>query len=346
MTVAVRPYAGEMANTAFRLEPADERTHAPDDVAHFNESIYCNGFDPVRRAGGWMRLGNRVNEGYAELSVCLYLPGGRLACAFRRPPITSNDAFDAGGLRAETVEPFVRQEWRYEGELLLLDDPDALRDPKAMMATAPRVDGSVTLTATGISKVHGGEPEDGGGSMYGLEFSRGHFNQHVRSVGEIVVGDERIELDGFGWRDHSWGPRLWQNISWYRLFILNFGPDRGAMLLKIADPSGATRRVGVILVDGAYEEIEDMDLITRWSPRRDPQAWTLSFRTARRSGVIEGRVLTLAPLRNRREIDGELVVSRVAEGFTEVTWDDRTGLGMTEYIERLDADGVPVGWPL
>jgi hypothetical protein len=34
-----------------------------------------------------------------------------------------------------------------------------------------------------------------------------------------------------------------------------------------------------------------------------------------------------------------------ARGFTEFTWDGRTGYGMTEYIERVE-DGVPVGYPL
>jgi hypothetical protein len=54
----------------------------------------------------------------------------------------------------------------------------------------------------------------------------------------------------------------------------------------------------------------------------------------------------MVPLRNRRRTDdGELLVSRVAEGFTEYTWGDHVGYGMTEYIERVD-DGQPVGYPL
>lgn len=336
-----------MAATAFRLEAEDEYPHAPDEAPNFNESVYCNAFDPGQRVGGWMRLGNRVNEGHAELSVCLYLPGGRVACAFGRPEIFSNERFDAGGLQASVPVPFARQDWSYAGELLVLDDPELLRDPKAMFATAPRMPAEVRWSATAISPVHGGEPtSEAADTMYGLEFSRGHFNQHMRTVGALRVGDEEWELDGFGWRDHSWGPRFWQNIFWYRLLLINFGPDRGAMLLKIADPSGRTRRLGVVLVDGQYEPVTDLDIVTRWSAGKDPEAYTVTFQTDRRRGVIEGRVLTLAPLRNRRELDGELVISRVAEGFTEFGWDDRKGFGMTEYIERLDPTGIPVGWPL
>lgn len=333
----------------YRLTEQDEFPHQPDDDSNFNESVYCNAFDPEQRVGGWMRIGNRVNEGYAELSVCLYLPGGRVACQFLRPKISTNDAFDAGGLRVETPEPHRRQDWSFEGEAYVLENPEVLRDPRAMMRSAPTAPARVNWTATAASPMHGGEPTDpSAGTMYGREFSRGHFNQHMACKGEIIVGAEHFEIDGFGWRDHSWGPRLWQNIHWYRLLIFNCGPDRGGMFLKIWDPElGRARRVGVLLADGEYEEIVDLEIVTtRWSERRDPVEWVATVQTAERRVIVEGRVMTLAPLRNRREIDGETVTSRVAEGFTQVRWGDRTGYGMTEYIERLDADGVPVGWPL
>ena len=32
--------------------------------------------------------------------------------------------------------------------------------------------------------------------------------------GEILVGDETIEFDGIGQRDHSWGVRDWWNLGW------------------------------------------------------------------------------------------------------------------------------------
>src|SRR5271167_4647074 len=88
---------------AFRLDPEDDFPHLTDSTTIFNESVYVNGFDPASGLGGWMRLGNRVNEGFAELSVCFYLPDGRIACQFQRPNITSNERFDAGGLSYAVV---------------------------------------------------------------------------------------------------------------------------------------------------------------------------------------------------------------------------------------------------
>ena len=295
-----------------------------------------------------MRLGNRVNEGYAELSVMLYLPDGRVAVMFGRPPIASNDAFDAGGLSYGVTEPLRTVTMAYEGEVLILDDPGQLRDPGPMFKTAPRASATVRFEATGVSPIHGGEPtapEHERLMYYGPEFSRGHFNQHTSVTGTMAVGDESWEIDGLGWRDHSWGPRYWQAIWAYRLFLVTFGPDRALMLLKNMYPDGSARRLGVLLIDDVYEEVTDLDLHTNWSDDQDPASVILGVRTANRKAIIEGRVMTMTPLRNRRQADGELLISRVAEGFTEYTWDGLTGYGMMEYIERV-VDGAAVGYPL
>jgi hypothetical protein len=338
-----------MGGGGLRLEPADEYPHAPDEAVNFNESVYASGWDAGSTMGGWMRLGNRVNEGYAELSVCLYLPDGRVACQFQRPEIAGNGAFDAGGLRYGVSEPFESLEMSYEGELLVLDDPEDLRDPAAMFESAPRAEGHVRFEIRGVSPVHGGEPtapEQERLMYYGPQFSRGHFNQHTGVRGSIRVGAEEFPLDAYGWRDHSWGPRYWQAIWAYRLLIANFGPDRGFMLLKNIMSDGTSRRLGVLQVDGRYIEVTDLDLQTEWSESQDPVASTIGIRTAQGTAIVEGRTLTLAPLRNRRRTeDGELLVSRVAEAFTEFTWEGRKGYGIMEYIERVQ-DGVAVGYPL
>jgi hypothetical protein len=332
--------------TGFRLDPADEYTHRPTADRNFNESVYTNAFAADGRFGGWMRLGNRVNEGYAELSVCLYLPDGRVACQFQRPPITDNERHAAGGIEYQVHEPLRTVGMRYHGEVMVLDEPAAMRDPRRVFEQAPRRRCEVVFDHRGTSPVHGGEPTDAGQqTMYGRDFSLGHFNQHTAARGHIQVGDERFELDGYGWRDHSWGPRYWTNIYFYRLFIANFGPDHGFMLLKITGRDGVTRRCGVLQVDGDYEEIVDLDLWTDWTPAKDPRAMQLGIRTPRRAVRIEGEVATLLPLRNRRAVNGATLESRIAEGFTHWQWGERTGTGMTEYIEVLEG-GQPVGYPL
>jgi hypothetical protein len=164
-------------------------------------------------------------------------------------------------------------------------------------------------------------------------------------TGSIRVGGEEWALDGFGWRDHSWGPRTWQAIYAYRLLLANFGEDRGLMLLKNMSPDGRARRLGVLLVDGAYEDVVDLDLTTEWTDAADPDSVRVAVGTSAHREQLEGRVISLAPLRNRRQVGDEVLVSRIAEGFTEFRWGERTGYGMIEYIERI-VDGAPVGYPL
>lgn len=332
--------------SAYLLVPEDEYPHPPSADPNFNESVYMNAFDHGRRMGGWMRVGNRVHEGYAELAVCLYLPDGRIACQFQRPAIASNAAFDAGGMHVEVVAPYRRLTMRYRGEVMMLADPDLLRDSKRLFA-APRVEAEVVWHHEACSPLHGGLPvSPAQETLYGRDFSLGHFNQHTRVHGEIRLGAEHWPVDGYGWRDHSWGPRYWQNILFDRLYLANFGADRGLMLLKIANRDGRVRRGGVLHYDGEYEEIVDLDLLNEWDAARDPVRFRLGVRTARRAAIIEGRILRCAPLSNRRQYGAVVEKSRIAECFTEFRWDDgRIGYGMAEYVELL-RDGIPAGYPL
>lgn len=330
----------------YLLTPADEFPHTPSAERHFNESVYVNAFDHRNGVGGWLRLGNRANEGYAELAVCLFLPDGRIACQFQRPTITDNTRFEAGGMRYSIDDPHRQVTMRYTGEVMLVADRGLFRDAKRMFKEAPRAACELEWVHRGCSPIHGGLPVSAEQqTMFGRDFSLGHFNQHTVVSSRLRIGDETFDFDGFGWRDHSWGPRLWQNILFDRGFYVSFGADRGFTLLKIANRDGAVRRAGVLFVDGAYEPITDLDVFTEWDAHRDPVAVTLTARSASHSAVIHGRVLNCAPLSNRRQIGDEVLHSRIAEAATEFEWDGRRGYGMTEYVERL-VDGVPVAWPL
>src|SRR6478736_3660083 len=106
-----------------RLEPHDELMHPLEAASNFNESMYFNVFDPKQRLGGWFRLGNRANEGYAELTVCIYDADGTVYFQYKRPKIANNDAFDAGGMRFTVVEPFAALDVAYDGQVTELRDP-------------------------------------------------------------------------------------------------------------------------------------------------------------------------------------------------------------------------------
>ena len=103
-------------SAAIRLEPVDEYLHANTGEPNYNESMYFNFFDASRRLGGFLRIGNRPNERYAETTVCLYQPDGRVIFNFKRPEITDNTQFNAGGMRFEVEAPFERLRIEYAGK--------------------------------------------------------------------------------------------------------------------------------------------------------------------------------------------------------------------------------------
>ena len=58
---------------------------------------------------------------------------------------------------------------------------------------------------------------------------------------------------------------------------------------------------------------------------------------------LEGRVCSLIPLRNRRQLpDGRWLQTRITEAMTEYRWNGRTALGMSEYLDQI-VDGRPSG---
>ena len=169
-----------------RLDPDDDLLHPVEEASNFNESRYYNFADA--RIGGWVRMGNRPNEGYAEMTVCLYLPDGRVGFIYKRPPIEGHTAHDAGGLRFDVVEPFVEHHVTYDGKVLLLAEPREMADPRAAFADNPRVPCTIDLTHRAIARPWGGEPEwddDEARPVVDPEtsFAKGHTEQHMAVTG-------------------------------------------------------------------------------------------------------------------------------------------------------------------
>jgi hypothetical protein len=328
-----------------RLEPHDEYMHELGPEPNFNESMYFNLYDPKQGVGGWFRCGNRANEGYAEMTVCLYLPGGRVAFMYKRPEISDNDAFDAGGIRFDVLEPFQRLDVTYSGKVVLLDDPLQMADPKKAFTENPYAECEVRIEYSGVSEMFGGEPDEPH-EKPGEEFAKGHYEQLIAGKGSIRVGDEEWEVDGFGLRDHSWGPRYWQAPWYYRWLTANFGPDFGFMGSRIARRDGDGTRGGFVWEDGKLHLCRDFEIATEWQGDDTyHQSISATLRSGEKEWKVTGKVLDLIPLRNRRPDPdtGDMLVTRISEGMTEWTMDDgRTGYGLSEYLDQI-IDGSPVG---
>ncbi|HUI03925.1 MAG TPA: hypothetical protein VLZ77_10310 [Acidimicrobiales bacterium] len=311
---------------------------------NFNESMYFNVYDPAVGLGGFFRLGNRANEGTGEMTVCLYLPDGRVAFMFQRPRVTTNDAFDAAGMSFEVVEPFARLRVRYDATAVVLADPLEMADPRRAFSTNPHVPCGVALEYRGCGPMVGGEP-DTPSERPGEEFARGHYEQLVSARGSVSVGDDAWEVDGYGLRDHSWGPRYWQAPWYYRWLTGNGGEHFGFMGSRIARREGPGTRGGFVWDGATLHACRDFRISTVWEgDARYHRAIEAELVGDDRTWRLQGTVRRLIPLRNRRRDEhGADLVTRISEGLTEWTLDDgRRAYGLSEYLDQI-VDGEPVG---
>src|SRR5207244_7068797 len=124
--------------TQLVLLEADDLMHPNTGEENYNESAYYNFYDPAHRLGGFARIGNRPNERYAEMTLCLYLPDGRVAFMFARPEIADNAHFDAAGMRFDIRTPMREHRVRYDGPAVLLSRPLGRVDPTRGLSRNPQ----------------------------------------------------------------------------------------------------------------------------------------------------------------------------------------------------------------
>lgn len=186
-------------------DPLDEGRHLPDDEPLWNESYYLDWFSDDLTLGGYARIGFYPNLGRVWYWACLVGPD--------RPLITVIDH------DVSMPSSPVSLEVRHDG--LWADHT----------VEAPNEHMSINLEAFALSL---DDAADVYGDMRGervpfgfeLDFETDRaaylwppvtprYEIPCRVHGEILVGDERIDFDGWGQRDHSWGAaRDWWTNQW------------------------------------------------------------------------------------------------------------------------------------
>jgi hypothetical protein len=307
--------------------------HALGPEGNFNESMYFNFFDARQGYGGFVRIGNRANERYAEVTACVYVPGGEVLFNYLRPDIAGNDAFEAGGMRFDVVQPLARHRTRYAGTAVRLAEPTEMADPRRAFTSNPHVPLVIDLDHEAVGPAYGSRGTDAPPADPELEFARGHYEQHMRVHGRVAIDGTAIDIEGFGLRDHSWGPRSWQALAYYRWLNCTFAPGFGIMVSEIGLRHGPVVRTGVLVRDGALRRITGVALTTDFAPGTTYQERLAAVLTLEDGEVLElqGRVTGFIPLRNRRH--GAL--TQIGEGMTEYRIEGAMGLGISEYLDQV-----------
>jgi hypothetical protein len=193
----------DLPANALVLTAADERAHEPGEERLWGESWYFDFTNREGTLGGYVRLGLYPNLGVAWYWACLVGEGRPLVTVIDHEvaiPKAPSLEIRAEGLWADhTVETaFEHMTLGCEAFAVAVDDPSEVYGD----LRGDRVPFGFDLEWE----------TDRGGVYPWIGATRYEISCNVH--GEILVGDETIQLDGIGQRDHSWGVRDWWNVGW------------------------------------------------------------------------------------------------------------------------------------
>jgi hypothetical protein len=199
----------------------------------WQESVFLAWRDPVRRIGGIHRIGTEANRGKSNMWCGVFQEGGAWFRLIDEGQPFGSHA-EGSGFRSGPQHSFVK-----DGSLRWsLDSADCTLQL------------SIEDLASGDLWVANTE------SMARVSVT-GHYHHHCRVRGQVRLAGESIRIDGFGWRDHSWGVRHWDAILHHRCFSASFGDNHAIDFYSLIDAQGSLSRGGVVVRDGRKEIIED-----------------------------------------------------------------------------------------
>jgi hypothetical protein len=306
------------------LEPGDESMHPVEVDQEFNESMLVTFFDRRADTGALLRIGNRVNEGYAEVTFCLFPPRLGALFQFQRAPITTNDRFDAGGLRFTVTAPGDAMEISYAGNVALFSDPRSLANPGQAFKEAPKAAVELELELHAVSPMYGARSGKIGG----------HYEQHMQVDGYCAVDGATQEIHGMGNRDHSWGPRSWHRVHRDWTLWCTFHANLAfAVALTWSTPDGQPDVMGTVFKDGTVRVIVDGTVHGTFE-ENGLYHTGLDFQLRDERGEVydvSGRVVRFIPFRHRR---GE-ETTHIGQGMTEFTLAGVVAYGLSEYLTMV-----------
>ena len=339
-------------------QPANaELMHPVGDALAWSESYYFNFVDPDTGIGMFTRMGFRPGDSWADALHAIYLPGRRVAFTYGRREIEDelskyNGDLSAGNLTITLIEAHKRWRLQYDGPAQDMEDASILLERSKLRPKGWYKDSQLImdLTFDCITEPHFTSSEDGNTGAYG------HFEQSGHVTGKIQVNDEVFEVNGYGVRDKSWGPRDWGAsqrsdskgddsaetkqaapifstpttpqpfVNW---FSMNFGDDAALGGSCFRQTSGQIKGAGWIQRAGISSHLRDVVITTEY------QNNSILHDTVVLTGSIEGK----EPIR----ITGQIFnmcptkvpmpggATFINEGLCKFDWNGATGFGIAEH---------------
>lgn len=230
------------------IEPIDEELHPVGEGERWQESWYFNWADPRHNVFGLTRIGFLFRQRLID-GLVLTIRNGMPEYAYPAVNIRYNGDWGeqtaAGGLHARGLayraeEPLKKWRLTLEG-----------RDGMDLLWTA-------FTPAFDYLESEGGLPPNVAGR---------HFEQSGRVTGWTSFKGERLEINGAGQRDKSWGVRDWANIEGWNWISAQFGEELSFNIWE-GFFDGERYANGFIFHGGWNHPVESVNIQFKWDFRK------------------------------------------------------------------------------
>lgn len=224
----------------------DEGSHPVPDNPLWQESVLLHWYDRRQGIGGWHRIGHEANNQGGRAAIWSFL-FDRRGWQYRR---CGESVFGPGdrivnGFGAGPALRFAYQ--RGAAQWQLKDGPLAAelecRNLFPLVDPFPKTD---ELAAKRFAS---------------------HFEVAGRVTGQVSYEGRTVRVDGFGYRDHSWGPRDWQHgMPNHRWFTGTLESELSFAAITAQAPSGKLTRVGYVRRKGETVHATAVDVVAHMEP--------------------------------------------------------------------------------
>jgi hypothetical protein len=188
----------------------EEIRQSEPELPFWSENLLFAIYDPTSDVGLWLHLGTVPNDWtmWHEMNYAM-LPGDEGVLSMWAYHRTAPERRPAGaGMELRCLEPFRRWHVSFDGYGLHTAN---LTMQAGLAQVGPNRRFVVDLDIESVTPAwdaHTAATVDTGrGSMVDQGWATAHYEQLYRAHGTVILGPDEIGFDGYGWRDHSQGPR-------------------------------------------------------------------------------------------------------------------------------------------
>jgi hypothetical protein len=312
------------------------------DIANWTENLLFAPYDPQANLGLWLHLGTMPWDwSFWEDRALVALPGDEGALTMWAYHRTDPARRPAGSnLRFDCLEPFRR--WRVTFDGMCLRTPfDAMRTSRVSDGDKLRlvVDLEMETVTPVWDAATAASALTGAGDMQQQQWAHEHYEQLYLARGTVRYGDNEVDFDGAGWRDHSRGPRGGAMSNWGGHVIAGCvfrQSGRAFGLSRYWAPDGTTTlEGGYVVEDGRLEHARVMEVPRLHELHRSGE--TVRFALERGERRLEFEAVTATGVWTTFSKDMPYGAtdarSAYAVNWGSCTWDGEEGV---LYVERSD----------